>query len=520
MLDTNSNSERARDAEARLAKTLSELHLWQERYRAIGETIPHGIWICDAEGRLTYCSQAILDLLGMTMEQVAGAGWYDTLHPDDAAETERAWNECVHVGQDWVRLHRYKGKDSRYYPALARGRAIRNPDGTVREWVGVNYDVSELIEVQDKLHAASAQLTEDLAKLSRLHQLSLVLLRAGNGVQHNLDTALDVAIEMSGADKGNIQIFDALSTALTIAAQHGFDPPFLRFFESVRDDRSACAAAMRSGQRIIVQDVANNELFDDQSRKIMLEAEARAVVSVPLMSSRGMLLGMMSVHFRRPHRPSEAELTRLELVARQTADYLERKRAEEAETTLRRELQHRSENLLAVVGSIARRTLSTSGTLEDAAKALEGRLQALNRANRRLADSGWHKVDLAEIVCAELSMIPDRTSFEGSRMELDPQYGQRFALLMHELMTNAMKYGALSGPSGQVTVSWRVKDDGPGQILRFRWQERDGPPVSAPARRGFGSCLFETIFPQSRVEYAVQGFTYAADLPLERSGTL
>ena len=115
------------------------------------------------------------------------------------------------MGHDWVRLHRYKGKDGRYYPALARGRAIRNLDGTVREWVGVNYDVSELIEAQDKLHAASAQLTDDLAKLSRLHQLSLVLLRAGNGVQENLDAALGVAIEISGADKGNFQVFDSLT---------------------------------------------------------------------------------------------------------------------------------------------------------------------------------------------------------------------------------------------------------------------------------------------------------------------
>ena len=306
--------------------------------------------------------------------------------------------------------------------------------------------------------------------------------------------------------------------SLKIAAQHGFNPPFLRFFESVRDDSSACAAAMRSGQRIIVEDVANSDIFDDQSRKIMLEAEARAVVSVPLTSSRDMLLGMMSVHFKTPHRPSEPELTRLELVARQTADYLERKRAEEAERTLGRELQHRSENVLAVFGSMARRTLSKSHTLEDAAEALDGRLRALGRANR--ADSGWHNVDLTEIVSAELSIFSGRTSFKGSKIELDPQYGQRFALLVHELMTNAMKCGALSGPNGKATVFWQLKDDGPGRILSFRWQEKGGPPVSAPTRRGFGSYLFESIFPESRVEYAAQGFTYAVDLPLECSDTL
>lgn len=244
-METSSSSDKARDAEARLARILSERNLWQERYHAIGETIPHGIWICDAQGQLTYCSKAILDLLGMTMAGVAGAGWYGTLHPDDAADTERAWNECVRTGRDWVRLLRYRGRDGRYHPVLARGRAIRNADGSIREWVGVNYDVSELIEAQDKLHAATVQLTDDLAKLTCLHQLSLVLLRIDNGIQDNLDAALAAAIEISAADKGNIQLFDPISMALRIEAQRGFDAPFLRFFALVRDDSSACAAAMR-----------------------------------------------------------------------------------------------------------------------------------------------------------------------------------------------------------------------------------------------------------------------------------
>ena len=139
--------------EQRLVRALSDVHLWQERYRAIGESIPFGIWICDATGQLIYCSQAILDLLGMTFEQVAGAGWYDTLHPDDVAGTERAWQECVRTGKDWVRLHRYRGKDGKYHPVLARGRPLADANGNIREWVGVNFDVADLIGVYEDLKA-------------------------------------------------------------------------------------------------------------------------------------------------------------------------------------------------------------------------------------------------------------------------------------------------------------------------------------------------------------------------------
>jgi len=89
----------------------------------------------------------------MTFEQVGGARWYDTLLPDDVAETERAWQDCVRTGQNWVRLHRYRGKDGEYHPVLARGRPLRDRDGTIREWVGVNFDVADLIGVYEDLKA-------------------------------------------------------------------------------------------------------------------------------------------------------------------------------------------------------------------------------------------------------------------------------------------------------------------------------------------------------------------------------
>src|SRR5262249_31007439 len=159
----------------------------------------------------------------------------------------------------------------------------------------------------------------------------------------NMNAILDTAIAITGADKGNLQLLDPTTGVLTIAAHSGFEAPFLNFFAAVRDDAASCAAAMRSGERVIVEDVRQSEIFAGQlSKDVLIDAGVCAVTSTPLMASTGNLLGMITTHFAKPHRPPEREHHLVDLLARQTADYLEGKRAHEIQETLAREIQHRS----------------------------------------------------------------------------------------------------------------------------------------------------------------------------------
>jgi GAF domain-containing protein len=195
--------------------------------------------------------------------------------------------------------------------------------------------------------------------MTLLNNLSSVLVREGKDLKTCLNHALETAIAITTANKGNVQLFDGNSVALTIAAHRGFEDNFLKFFEEVRNDSTVCAEAMRSAQRVIVEDVTRSEIFAAAplSLKVLVEAGVRAVKSTPLTSGDGSLLGMISVHFMEPHRPAERALGLMDLLARQTADYLERKRAEEVEQYPVREVQHRSNNLLAVIQEIAHRSL-------------------------------------------------------------------------------------------------------------------------------------------------------------------
>ena len=179
----------------------------------------------------------------------------------------------------------------------------------------------------------------------------------------------------------------------------------------------------------------------------------RAIQSSPLLSSSGKLLGMISTHFDSPHRPTEQELRQLDLVSWQAANYLERKQAEQNERLLVGELQHRTNNLLTIIQSIAQRSFSGSYPLAQAKEIFDARLQALARTHHKLTKSNVSWLSLEEIVETELDAFSDRTKIEGASILLDYQQAQRFSLAVHELATNAVKHGALSSSTGDVRVA-------------------------------------------------------------------
>jgi GAF domain-containing protein len=174
-----------------------------------------------------------------------------------------------------------------------------------------------------------------LTATTLLHELAATLVSTESTRAQCLEGCLQVAIMISHADKGNIQLREGNSGELRIAAQVGFEQPFLTFFDCVRPgDPSACSTAAGLAARTTVEDVTESEIFAAQpSLRVLLDAGVRAVQATPLVSSHGTVLGMISTHFSKPHRLSERDKKFLDLLARQTADYLER---EEATQALRR----------------------------------------------------------------------------------------------------------------------------------------------------------------------------------------
>ncbi len=176
-----------------------------------------------------------------------------------------------------------------------------------------------------------------------------------------------------------------------------------------------------------------------------------------------------------------------ELVAGRAA----RRAAEEHSDLLARELQHRTKNTLATVQAIAAQTFREGEPIADAQRTFGARLAAMGRAQTLLMETDWKSADLASIVRQTIEPFePGQFNILGSATKINNRAALALSMVVHELATNAAKYGALSQPGGRIVVDWRVSDK---ESFVFSWTEQDGPPTEAPLRRGFGTRMMQRV---------------------------
>jgi PAS domain S-box-containing protein len=195
-------------------------------------------------------------------------------------------------------------------------------------------------------------------------------------------------------------------------------------------------------------------------------------------------------------------------------DISQRKDAEAAQAVLIRELQHRTKNMLAVIQSITSNTLRRSDDLESAHEALIGRLHALAHAQEFVAAGRGGGVPLRELVDAELSAFGARAVIAGEALVVGGAFAQTFALIIHELATNAVKHGSLSAERGRVVLDWKIDRSSQPPQLNFSWMERGGPPAAPPKNSGLGTELISLVG-ESQVAFKEEGFEYVLTVPLE-----
>src|SRR5215213_3706612 len=327
-------------------------------YRLMIDEMNQGAVSVSPDSLILYSNRNFAGILGLTGTNVSGAqlGEYVVPQMRDQFLKDLQQARTQGVRREYFLTH----QTGRHVPVLISFAKLTPQTNSISIVVT---DLTAQKEFEEELHKAKNGLQEqvaertkalrdsearlfrilehsaaDLKAMRRLNDIGTRCARDGDDHAGCLSEILKVAIEISGADKGNIQLVDNVSGSLNVFSESGFEPSFLDFFAD-GEEPSACGQAMQTQQRVVVEDVKQSALFvGNSSLNAMTEAGVRAVQSTPLVSSAGTVLGVISTHFSSTRRPSEQELRLMDLLARQAADYLERKKVEqEREELLKRE---------------------------------------------------------------------------------------------------------------------------------------------------------------------------------------
>ncbi len=416
----------------------------EAQFRLMADAVPQIVWITDAEGRVEFFNRQWSGYTGVPYERTTAADIAARfVHPDDAALTMERFVTARRTGSTFLVEHRIRSASGEYRWFLVRGEPLHDPrTGKITRWFGASVDIHDRKQAEAALQQSEARWRGLFESMQEgVAVCEMVYDAEGQAVDYRY-LALNAAWgRLTGVPNEKVQ-GRLLSEVVPMA-----EPFWLETY----------ARVVETGKP------AHFERYDPAYGRWF---EVTAYRTEP---------GRFAAVF---------------------FDITGRKRAEERQALLSREVDHRAKNALAVVQAALR--LTKAPDLPSYARAIEGRVGALARAQTLLADDRWAGADLRTLLQGELTPFlgvqgggGPFAELEGPAVALPANATQPLAMAVHELATNALKYGALSLPTGRVTVTWRVDGRPPG-TLRLRWTESGGPPVAAsPARRGFGSRVVE-----------------------------
>lgn len=431
---------------------IADEHLLQ-----ILQAIPAAVYATDAEGRITFCNDAAIELWGQRPELGTAefCGSWKLYYPDGRSMPH---GECPMA------------------VALRTGQPVRGEEAIAERPNGTRVPFQPY---PTPLFDASGNLTGAVNMLVDITERKLAE-QTANRLAAIVESSEDTIISKS---------LDGIITSWNGSAERMFG---YSAEEVIGKSISILIPAERQHEEPgILQRIRRGERIEHY------ETVRRRKDGSPLQVS-------LSVS---PVKDAWGQIVGVSKIAR---DITARKQAEAHQALLTGELQHRTKNLFAVVHAVASRSFVGKRTVEEAQAAVLSRLRSLAQTHIMLIEKEWQGADIEEVVRTEMSPYAERVRIEGPSLILTSQVAQNFALAVHELATNAVKYGALSTMSGRVSITWTVAGH---QRFTFRWQEEGGPPVKQPTQKGFGSTVLEKVMAEyfetpPMMEFAEAGVVY------------
>lgn len=416
-------------------KADADLRESEERLRAIFAQSAAGIALGDLSGTLISVNDHFCQIVGRTRDELVGMRMQDLTFADDLPENQRLFRHLVETGESFEIEKRYVRGDGSLVWVSNAVSAIRDDQGNMSQAVAISIDIGERRRAQDiEKHLAS-------------------MIASSNDAILGIDLDMKITSWNAAAEKlyGYSEEEAVGQTILMLVP------------DERRDEEPSILTQIKAG-RIVEPYETQRRRKDGQLVEVLLSVS-------PICDANGNVIG----------------------ASKTAQDITARKDAERLRSILVNELHHRVKNILATVIAIARQTIGRDKANHEDVEAFTNRLSSLSRAQDLLVHADWQQADLRAIVQQALSPYPaDAFAVSGPSVFLPPKAVVSLSLALHELATNAAKYGALSVLGGQVSISWKFERVGDDR-LTIIWEERGGPEVMPPARKGFGSTLVERL---------------------------
>jgi PAS domain S-box-containing protein len=446
----------------------------EERLAATYEAATVGIVEVDETGRMLRVNDAMSRILGRSREQLLRMSFFDYTYEDDRLDDATLYSRQIRgeLGSYSVRKRAFK-PDGTIIHLDVCGSAVRDEEGRFRYGVRVIQDVTEAKRMEDSVRESERRMRDILEALPA----AVYTTDAGGRI-----TFFNRAcIEMAGRTP---QIGDQWCVTWRLRTPDGTPLPH---------DQCPMALALKE-----IRAVRGVEAIAERPDGTFVPF---LPYPTPLLDGSGKLIGAINM----------------------LVDITERKQAENRQKTLIDELNHRVKNTLAIVQSLALQTARHSESIEDFTGRFEKRLIGLAHAHDLLTVRHWQDAPLEYLAEQVLRPIGggsnERLHVEGPSVLLDPRTALSLTMALGELATNAAKYGAFSSEAGALSLTWQVREEAGRSLLEMVWQERGGPPVQAPARRGFGTRLIERCIERDLngeldLVFEPQGICCRASIPL------
>ncbi|MGO4572134.1 HWE histidine kinase domain-containing protein [Microvirga sp. 2TAF3] len=495
--------------EAERESVLRVLREGEERLQIAQDVAGLGIWDWDhLTGKISWSPQ-MFRLTGLDPEANDANPfliWLHLIHPDDRAQMENEVRRFSRTLEPLTAEYRIVREDGSVRWLLMRGQSLPDSDAKPVRTVIVNLDItsSKDSEVRERFLLS---LSDKIRDLGRPDEILMT-------VAETLGRHLGVTRVGYG------DVYDATMVLSTLVDWHMDDMPDVSGRYSLASFGPHFCADLKSGRTVVFDDAFSDPRAEGY-HATYAALERSASISVPLVKE-GQLRADLYIHSKTPRRWTQAEIELCRDVAERTWAAVERAKSDARRRLLINELNHRVKNTLATVQSIAAQSFK-AGEPRIARETFEARLFALSKTHDVLTRENWEGVNLRDI--AEEAMAPyrrdqaERFTIAGPALQLPPRVALPLAMALHELSTNAVKYGAFSSDGGRVLIHWDFLEREGEQLLILSWREEGGPHVSPPTHKGFGSRLIERglsreLAGEVVLDYRPAGLLCTISLPL------